>query len=70
MKEMIYEMSGKEMKEYLEENFYHLDTETKRVIATMLVHLEYHREFLEENNLTDDFIGNYYESRENPFEVH
>lgn len=70
MNEMIYEMSGKEIKEYLEGRFHELDTETKRLIATMLVMLEHHREFLEEKDLTEDFIGDYYASRENPFEVH
>lgn len=70
MNEMICEMSGKEMKEYLEGRFHELDTDSKRLIATMLVMLEFHREFLEEKGLTDEFIDNYYESRENTFEVH
>ena len=68
--EFVYEMTGKEIKDYLETQFHELDQETKRLIATMLVHLEYHREFLEDKNLLDEFIGDHYQFEENDFEVH
>ena len=55
MPEYLMAMSPEEMTEFLESEFYDLEDNPKRCIATMMAMLMDHNEFLEEQGLEEKF---------------
>jgi hypothetical protein len=55
MPEYLMAMSLEEMTEFLESEFYDLEDNPKRCIATMMAMLMDHNEFLEEQGLEEKF---------------
>lgn len=55
MPEYLMAMSPEEMTEFLDSEFYDLEDNSKRCIATMMAMLMDHSEFLEEQGLEEKF---------------